>query len=119
MKLTKKDRDSAIGTALQGYLNLSYDEIVSIFGDPNYGSSGDNKTDWEWIFEIDKKIVTIYNYKDGPSYTGESDIKPSDIKDWHVGGKSFSVLKLISNYIKEICGDKFKDRTLIFKNRIF
>ena len=93
-----------------GYLCLNYDEIVSIFGEPNYGPSGDSKTDWEWIFEINKNVITIYNYKTGPAYTRDRTIRPQDIDSWHIGGSDIIVLNLINKYISNVTGDKFSGR---------
>jgi len=88
-----------IGTSLTGYMNLTYDEIVSIFGKPN--SKGDQyKVDWEWEFTLNDTPITIYNYKTGPSY-GFKKVKAKDIEDWHIGSKYSYDLKILEDYIKQ------------------
>jgi hypothetical protein len=100
IKYKKISDTGGIGTCLQGYLYLSYNEICSIFGTPNYGPSGDGKVDWEWVFSLNKEVVTIYNYKTGPSYSRENkDVKPQDLEYWHVGGRNKGVLNLLTDYI--------------------
>jgi len=68
--------EDANGTSLQGYLNISYDELKAAFGEPE---SGDGyKVDAEWIFLVADGItdtpsglepVTIYNWKNGPRFS--------------------------------------------------
>lgn len=87
-----------IGTSFMGLINLSYDEIKEIFGKPN--SKGDGyKIDWEWVFKLNNTVLRIYNYKDGPSYTGRKGIKTKDIQEWHVGGQFNYDLKILEDYI--------------------
>jgi len=101
-------------TSLQGYLNLNYDEIVSIFGEPSSKfPSGDFKVDWEWILEIDNEIITIYNYKDGPSYERDISITSNDIKSWHIGGKNQKVLKILEKEILKLTGNTFANINII------
>lgn len=94
-----------IGTSLIGYLNLTYDEIVSVFGKPRK-IDGD-KVEWEWVFKLNDTVLTIYNWKDGPGYTGNKKIKAKDITDWHVGGKYHYDLKILEFYISQQMGEKF------------
>ena len=104
--------DIAEGTSFKGYLNLNYDEIVSIFEQPYKSKVGGNKMDWEWNFKLDELIFAIYNYKDGPNYMGDTKIKPENIKKWNVGAKYFSYLKILESYIIQE-SDKFIGRELI------
>lgn len=90
---------NACGTSLIGYLNMTYDEIVFIFGNPIRLKGGDNKVEWEWVFKLNDTVLTIYNWKNGPSYTGKRTIKARDIKDWHVGGRHTYDLKILKDYI--------------------
>ena len=53
----------ASGTSLVGYIKTTYDELVSKFGKPNYGPSGDAKVRSEWILEVDGEVCTIYDWK--------------------------------------------------------
>jgi len=96
---------NACGTSLIGYLNLKYDEIVYIFGKP-IRHIGD-KVEWEWVFKLNDTVLTIYNWKDGPGYTGNKKIKARDITEWHVGGKYHYDLKILEFYIYQQMGEKF------------
>lgn len=88
------------GTGLRGYLDLTYDEIKSVLGEPTNFGSGDDKIDWHWILKIEGVLVHIYNYKDGPSYLKDKSISPSDIERWHVGGKEKNILLILNKYFK-------------------
>jgi hypothetical protein len=93
-------RNECIGTSFQGYLLLNYNQIVELFGPSNYGPSGDGKIDWEWVLKLNGEVITIYNYKTGPSYSKQNiNVKPQDLKRWHIGGTSKEVLANIENYI--------------------
>ena len=65
------------GTSLSGYLDISYGELVLMFGRPQ-GPTPDGKTTAEWLLIIDGHPVSIYNYKPNVFKTQE--------RDWHVGG---------------------------------
>jgi hypothetical protein len=97
---THNDSDPicANGTCLQGYVVASFDAICSIFGDP---MDGNYKTDAEWnILFSDGEVATIYNWKDGRNYCGESGMEVEDIKDWHIGGNSKAVSHRIQNLLR-------------------
>lgn len=87
---TPEDGD---GTSLQGYVDISYAELVEAFGEPDGGDG--YKTDAEWTFLVEDTeafdtpsgmaAITIYNWKDGPSYGA----RPVEhIRDWHIGGRN-------------------------------
>jgi len=47
---------------------VTYEQLVRTFGEPNFGPSGDDKVQAEWIIEFtnefdEKVIATIYDYK--------------------------------------------------------
>lgn len=95
------NRSDVIGTSFQGYLHLDYNQIVELFGVPNYGPSSDGKVDWEWIFELNGEVTTIYNYKTGPSYSKKnSGILPNHLIKWHIGGKTKKVLSNLQDYLE-------------------
>lgn len=72
-------------TSLVGAIDCSYKQLVDLLGKPN--RIGDEyKTDAEWELEINGKVVTIYNYKDGKNYNGKNGIAKKDLRDWHIGG---------------------------------
>jgi hypothetical protein len=75
------------GTSFKGYVLATYQDLVETFGLPT--SNGDNyKVDVEWIVKTPHGIATVYNYKDGKAYLGESGLNPGQICEWHVGGKT-------------------------------
>ena len=49
MAITLIDTEaSAGGTALVGYIKTNYNDLVEVFGEPRYTSSGDDKGTAEW-----------------------------------------------------------------------
>ena len=92
------------GTTLQGNLEISYAKLTKIFGEPHVKRTAllDNKTDVEWHFveerdEVDNVVFTIYNWKNGPSYTGKG--KVEEITEWNVGGYNSRSLDIVTNEI--------------------
>lgn len=72
-------------THLVGAIDCSYKELVKLLGKPN--REGDTyKTDAEWEIEVNGKVITIYNYKDGKNYNGKHGIATTKLRDWHIGG---------------------------------
>ena len=69
------------GTGLQGYLpeGTRYEDIVRVFGEPQFGKSPDGKIKAEWVGQINGLVFTIYDYK--------SRLEPEQNTDWHIGGK--------------------------------
>ena len=65
-------------SSLQGYLGkrVTPNQIIKRFG-PGVGSG--DKTNYEWIFEIDGKHWTVYDYK--------TNIDQDTPYDWHIGGE--------------------------------
>ncbi len=84
MKIETATSKEAEGTGLRGYVKTTYDQLVRTFGEPGKGDQ--YKTDAEWIVRINGTIATIYNWKNGPSYTGPSN-PVEDITEWNIGGK--------------------------------
>jgi hypothetical protein len=87
MKFTNATADIN-GTCLQGYITADYDELVECFGD--FTSEGDGykiDVEWELTFE-DGTIATIYNWKNGHNYLGETGCPVECIERWHIGGRS-------------------------------
>lgn len=80
------------GTGLQGYLpeGTRYEDIVRVFGEPQFGKSPDGKIKAEWIGKINGLVFTIYDYK--------SRVDPDRNTDWHIGGKSSFVCQLVNIY---------------------
>jgi hypothetical protein len=98
--------DRILGTSLAGYIKVSYKNIVELFGKPN--STGDDyKIDAEWEFTMNKKVMTIYNWKDGKNYNKEHGLKVSQITDWHIGSAEADVTEEI-NQLAHSLGGKAK-----------
>ncbi len=98
-KFRSLDEDEGIrysnGTSLQGYIDISYTQLVNKLGE---GSGHDDyKSDAGWtILFGNGTVATIYNYKDGINYCGESGTPKESIRDWHIGGKDRTALKAVS-----------------------
>jgi hypothetical protein len=82
-KLTFTTGGSIGGTSLQGYVTASYDQLVKVFGEPDFGpnaADGDKVTcEWDIMFS-DGTPATIYDWKEEET--------PMHETEWHVGGKS-------------------------------
>ena len=84
------------GTSLQGYMDISYEEIFKKLGKPNM--EGDPyKVDAEWgiKFHDTNEVATIYNYKTGRRYLGDEGLDVEDIRDWHIGGRDKSIVERV------------------------
>lgn len=74
------------GTSLQGYITISYKELVKAFGKPHW-TDGD-KTTAEWCFKtVEGVVFTIYDYKNCSTPRGEY--------LWHIGGKGELVVAIV------------------------
>lgn len=83
-------------TSLMGYIDIEYDKLVSLFGEPT--DSDGYKVDAQWDIEFeDGLIATIYNWKDGKNYNGEEGLDVTEITDWHIGGHKKDVVDRIHN----------------------
>lgn len=86
MKIERAYPAEAAGTGLRGYLKTTYAQLVRTFGEPS--RSGDTtKVDAEWIVRINGTLCTIYNWKNGPNFTGRAFPGVEDITEWNIGGK--------------------------------
>jgi len=85
---------SPTGTNFYGYLpdGTTYDDIIKVFGQPQFGKSPDGKMQAEWVGRINGLVFTIYDYK--------SRVFPQYNKDWHVGGESKFTAELIKAYFQ-------------------
>ena len=93
-------------TSLQGYYAATYDQLVSILGEPTYSdTSGDGKVDVEWDLEIwdattDSTIVaTIYNWKD---YDGGARARSGKKYEWHIGGHGRNAVWAVEHILNEV-----------------
>lgn len=100
MKYTKASSKDIINTSYKGEIDISYDKLVKIFGNPHHNDG--YKTEAEWMLKFkDGTIATIYDYKEGKSYNGPSGKKVEDIRDWHIGGFSIAAVIRVKDAIKD------------------
>ena len=75
---------STSGTSLVGYLNTTYNKLVSVLGEPTYNEpSGDNKVQVEWVVEFEGKLFTIYDWK-----TYNREYTENVLDRFHIGSKT-------------------------------
>ena len=84
------------GTHLQGDIIAEYDKLVDLFGEPTRDTDG-YKVDVEWIIKSGDTVVTIYNWKNGPNYTGRGDV--TKITNWHIGGHDANSIVLMNELL--------------------
>ena len=93
IQIQKAPLSEIAGSCLRGEIAASYSTLVRVFGSPDLVFDGivgidNDKSDAEWIVRINGELATIYNWKDGPAYTGRRDISVEGITTWNVGGHS-------------------------------
>ena len=85
------------GGSLQGYVDVTYAELVETFGEPTNPKGDKEKTDAEWELTFEEgTVATIYNYKDGQNYKGLRGTPTKQITDWHVGGQTGYAVRLVN-----------------------
>lgn len=96
-----REEDYSTGTSLKGYLhNTTYAQLIEAFGQPTYSQeSGDGKVQFEWIFEFNGEIFTLYDWK---TYNVQYTI--NELTTWNIGGH-YSYVDF-SNYIEEVLNSK-------------
>jgi len=91
---TRADRRS--GSSIQGYTNMSFDELVDILGQPTY-YDGHDKIYHEWAVVIEGVLVTVYDYKaNGRTTKGY---------DWHIGGNGRMAVTAFNELLDYCCQD--------------
>jgi len=98
MAITLIDTEASVSmTSLQGFIKTTYDDLVEVFGEPRYTSSGDDKVTAEWNLEFDvdgeNVVATIYDWKLRGTPFGEY--------DWHIGGFSTQAAHVVAKYMKD------------------
>ena len=81
------------GTSLVGYVTTTFDRLVQVFGRPCIEEPGElDKVNILWKLEIQKKTITIYDYKEKvPPTVGEY--------RWHIGGYVNGVDRIVGEMI--------------------
>ena len=68
IKINDFDRIETISGT--GYIRVSNDILINIFGRPE--KSGSYKTDWIWRLTLDdNNVIEIYDWKIGKNYNGD------------------------------------------------
>ena len=88
------------GTSLMGYVTASYDELVGVFGKPEFEDDVPTtyeKTSTEWRGQINGHRFTIYDYK----WRRRND---SSLEQWHVGGDDPRIIARINQRLRKSYG---------------
>jgi hypothetical protein len=95
------------GTSLVGKVVIDYPTLKKLFGKPT--KSDEYKSDAEWDIEFEDGVVaTIYNWKDGKNYCGESGLPKTKITDWHVGGNDRRAVENVVLAIQKHLGTDYE-----------
>lgn len=86
------------GTSFKGYLLATYQDLVTIFGEP-ITHTENYKVDAEWIIDTPHGVATIYNYKNGKAYLGDEGVPVEAICEWHVGGRNIEAYSWVKNEV--------------------
>jgi hypothetical protein len=90
------------GTSLIDEISISFKKLCETFG-TDYSRGDGYKVDAEWSIKFpDRKVATIYNWKDGKNYKGAQGLELEEITNWHIGGKD----PIVAERIREILGLK-------------
>ena len=82
-----------VGSSYKGTIEISYQDLVDIWGEPEKGDA--YKTEAEWVIRLPKnKVITIYNYKSSRSYS-DSNPPVTGLREWHVGGRGSDVIDIL------------------------
>ena len=88
------------GTHYQGCLNCSYQHLIDTLGEPKQYDYQDGKCDAIWELEFGYgEVATIYNWKNGTNYLGKDGQLTENITDWHIGGHSKDVVRLVQIHL--------------------
>ena len=98
------------GTSFRNiYIETSAGKLIDALGLPSREGTMDDKVQMSWIFEVDGKIVTLYDYKEDFDITSKSGTKKKI--EWHVGGNNTEAAQKAAEIIKEKVGIKTEKPT--------
>ena len=88
------DFDGVKNCSVVGYMRYARCELESCFGIPHNTLEGsdiveDAKVNYEWWFEINGTVVTIYDYKE------YRDVPEDEPILWHIGGENYGAVLAI------------------------
>lgn len=88
------DGDEVNNTSLQGSIDITYDVLVAVFGEPSHNPIAGEKTQVEWwLLFSDGTIATIYDWK--------SIYPPEEVPTWNIGGHDMDAEYQVKQTIKE------------------
>jgi hypothetical protein len=78
----KKSNKETSGTSFHNtVITCTQHQLETVLGKPQYGVSGDEKCQMEWVCETkDKNVVTIYDWKEYRQFDR------NEMIEWHIGG---------------------------------
>lgn len=98
------------GTSFKNiYIETTAEKLIDALGLPSREGTMDDKVQMSWIFEVDGKIVTLYDYKEDFDITSKSGTKKKI--EWHVGGNNTEAAQKAAEIIKEKVGIKTEKPT--------
>lgn len=90
------------GTSLQGYIETTYEELVTALGEPTFTENELDKSTVEWDLtvtvkrpydeQVDYIVATIYDWK-----TAET---PTEPYKWHIGGDDYDAVDVVHQLLK-------------------
>ena len=97
MEIRRAQNREIMGTALQGRIHYSFDEIVDLLGAPHHlYEDTENpelpRTRCEWDIVLNGEPISIYDYCEY-----EKSVK--DVAVWHIGGRSVKAVQLFMEFI--------------------
>ncbi|MBN1994524.1 MAG: hypothetical protein JW953_17635 [Anaerolineae bacterium] len=75
-----------LGATPQGTINISYQKLVEILGQPN--GEADGEVDAKWVVYTPRGIVVIQNWRDGKNFMGEKGLPIEKINHWKIKAHS-------------------------------
>jgi len=79
-----------------GYIRVSSDFLINIFGYPE--KSGSYKSDWIWRLSLDdNNVIEIYDWKIGKNYNGDDGLELEEIELWSIGSSGGDYKKRMEN----------------------
>jgi len=79
--------DERDGGGLIDCIDITYRELVELFGEPHTKDIDNYKSDAKWSIRFDNVSFSIYNYKDGINYLKDEGTEVEFITNWHIGGE--------------------------------
>jgi len=107
--ITKTDRFE--GGSKLGQIEISYFDLVNLFGEPNVGGSADGKTNCEWQLNVVDNTIDSedYGYEGVLSiYDWKEDKNIQNVNSWNVGGNYKNLFLCLVEYIHENSNYNYK-----------